>query len=112
MRLRTLLVAALTSLLPSVLAAQAIPQFRYSVTNNTAVVLSCRLQVAGGDFEPLMIEPGAEWNDLAQARDTVARISCQPPVRQAVYPVVPGQRYRFLRNNPNARIRLRREQGS
>jgi hypothetical protein len=95
-----------------VLQAQAIPAFRYSVANNTALLLSCQLRIGEGAFEPLMIEPGGEWADPAPTRATVAQISCQLPVKQVVFPVLPGKRYRFLRQKPNALIKLRKVQSS
>jgi hypothetical protein len=108
----TKLIAVLAAWAYSGAHAQTVPQFRYSVTNNTALPLTCQMRTDGSPFEPVTFQPGAEWNNVAPAKDAIVRISCQLPVKQVLYPVIPGQRYRFLRRNANARIKLHREQTS
>ncbi len=95
-------------LVPGALAAQAVPQFSFSVRNNTSISLPCEFRIGGEEWRAIELEPGSEWRESGESADAVAQVRCKPPVRQVAYQVTPGNRYAFLRKTPQSAIKLRK----
>ena len=88
---RKLLIAALTGALQSC----AVPGGFYLVINNTNQSLKCAYKMQHGEWSGwFQIPPAGNWT--SGVRGAVS-FQCAPPVRQRVYPLVPGTRYALLR---------------
>lgn len=87
--------------------AEAVPAFNLFMTNNSAVALVCRVRRDSGWSDTFVLKAGGSWEDRALGKGPIW-VFCEAPAARTVYPILPGQRYSWLRDNPQSPVSLRR----
>jgi hypothetical protein len=93
----SLLLAIFSPTLASASMMKSVPRMVISVSNSTTETLRCKVQINGKGWVAVDFPAGAEL-----ARRSIATIggnsmSCSPPVKSAIFRLVPGKRYVFVR---------------